>query len=106
MPKKKNLTLFVVFMMVTATLACNFTAPDQPQAPAFPTEDQHLDIERVSLLEAKAAFDGSTAVFVDVRSSASYAEAHIPGSLSIPGTELESRLNELDPEQWIITYCT
>jgi len=106
MPKKKNLTLFVVFMMVTATLACNFTAPDQPQAPAFPTEDQHLDIERVSLLEARAAFDGGTAVFVDVRSSASYADAHIPGALSIPGTELESRLNELDPEQWIITYCT
>jgi rhodanese-related sulfurtransferase len=32
--------------------------------------------------------------------------SHIPGSLSIPLAEIETRLSELDPNQWIITYCT
>lgn len=62
-------------------------------------------VERVDLADAKAAHDAGTAVFVDVRSAAEYEQGHIPGALSIPGTELEDRLGELDPNAWIITYC-
>jgi 3-mercaptopyruvate sulfurtransferase SseA len=61
---------------------------------------------RLSLEDAKAAFDQKTAVFVDVRDADSYAENHIPGALSIPLGELPDRLGELDPNSWIITYCT
>jgi hypothetical protein len=68
--------------------------PNQPEA-----------VERVDLADAKAALDAGTAVFVDVRSAAEYEQGHIPGALSIPGTELEDRLGELDPSAWIITYC-
>ena len=64
------------------------------------------DIPRMSLEEAKAAFDAGEAVFLDVRPAESYALDHIPGSLSIPLNEVESRLGELDRETWIITYCT
>jgi len=106
MSKKKIPALLAVAVLLMGIMSCNFTAPDQPQVQAFPTEDQHLDIERVSLVVAKTAFDDGTAVFVDVRSSSAYADAHIPGALSIPNAELEARLNELDPDQWIITYCT
>jgi 3-mercaptopyruvate sulfurtransferase SseA len=69
-------------------------------------EETYPDIPRVSLDEAKAAFDAGTAVFVDVRGADAFALGHIPGTLSIPLAELETRLNELDPSQWIITYCT
>lgn len=64
------------------------------------------NIPRVSLEEAKAAYDSGEAVFVDVRTADSYAQDHIPGALSMPLNQVEARLAELDPESWIITYCT
>jgi 3-mercaptopyruvate sulfurtransferase SseA len=64
------------------------------------------DVPRVSLEEAKSAFDSSEALFVDVRSAESYAQDHIPGSVSIPLNQVEARLAELERDSWIITYCT
>ena len=63
-------------------------------------------VMRLGLDDAKAAFDQKTAVFVDVRDADSYAKNHIPGALSIPLGELPDRLSEMDPNSWIITYCT
>lgn len=69
-------------------------------------EETYSEIERVSVVEAKAAFDSGTAVFVDVRGDQAYAAAHITGSVTLPLGEIETRLGELDSDQWIITYCT
>jgi hypothetical protein len=63
-------------------------------------------IQRVGLEVAKTAFDGGEAVFLDVRDSNSYASGRIPGAVNIPLGQLESRVKELDPDKWIITYCT
>jgi hypothetical protein len=63
-------------------------------------------IKRISLVEAKAAFDQKKAVFLDVRGSAVFAESHIPGARLIPSTEIETRFTELNQNDWIITYCT
>ena len=104
MSKRKWIS--VSFIVLLAVLACNLTAPEQPQAPAFPTENPHFEVERITLEKAKAAYDNGTAVFLDVRGAGSYAQGHIPGALSIPSSQLQSRLGELDPDQWIITYCT
>lgn len=68
--------------------------------------DTHPEIPRVPLDKAKAAFDAKSAVFVDVRSTSDYALGHIPGALSIPLADIPTRLTELNPNQWIITYCT
>ena len=59
---------------------------------------------RVTLEEAKKAFDEGTAVFVDVRASSAYEAAHIPGALSIPSNELPARMTQLDKNAWIIPY--
>ena len=64
------------------------------------------EVVRLELEEVKMAFDDGAAIFLDVRSSDSYAISHIPGAKSIPLAELEGRLDELDSNQWIITYCT
>jgi 3-mercaptopyruvate sulfurtransferase SseA len=64
------------------------------------------DVPRVSLDEAKAAFDAGEAVFLDVRHPDDFAASHIPGALSMPLSELETRLDELEPGDWVITYCT
>ena len=69
-------------------------------------EETFPEIERVSLQDAKAAFDSGTAIFVDVRGDQAYAAAHVAGSVSLPLAEIESRIDDLDPNQWIITYCT
>lgn len=63
-------------------------------------------IQRVDLSTAKDAFDGGTAVFVDVRGVSFYQDGHIPGALSIPLNQLEDRLGELNQDDWIILYCT
>ena len=63
-------------------------------------------VERASLAEAKTAFDAGTAVFLDVRDPGSYTTSHIPGAISIPLDELADRMDELDPTEWIIPYCT
>lgn len=68
--------------------------------------DSTDDIERVSLADAKAAFELGNAVIVDVRNRESYDRSHIPGALSIPYGELETNLHLVDKGQWILTYCT
>jgi hypothetical protein len=64
------------------------------------------EIQRVALPEAKAAYDNQEAVFVDVRGEQYYQQGHILGALSLPEDQLPDRIAELDPQAWIITYCT
>lgn len=71
-----------------------------------PTDIPEGDIPRVTLADARTAFNAKTAVFVDVRSLDSFQAGHIPGALSIPLADIGDRLNEISPQQWIITYCT
>ena len=80
-------------------------APTNP--PTAPQADiPYPEVPRVSLEDAKAAYDSQAAVFVDVRGEQYYQQAHIAGALSLPEDQLPARLSELDPQEWIITYCT
>ena len=92
-------------LLILAGLAWVFlNQPATPERTATPASVS--EVERVSLTDAKKAFDGGSAVFVDVRDSTSYNNAHIPGALLIPVNELTTQLNELNPTSWVITYCT
>ncbi len=73
---------------------------------AAPGDIPYPDVIRVTVGNARAAQELKQAVFVDVRGADQYAQSHIPGALSIPLGEFDSRLNELNKDQWIITYCT
>lgn len=121
---KQKLQIFSILILVVSGLllvafavffvAKNNTAKNNlTQATPLPTvisgmhgEDTYSEIERVSLADAKAALEAGSAVFVDVRIQEAYTVDHIPGALNIPLAEIETRLGELDPNQWIITYCT
>ncbi len=48
--------------------------------------------------------DGGT-VLLDVRPAVEYATGHIAGAVSIPITELASRLKELPKDKTIVAYC-
>ena len=78
-----------------------------PQAaPTAPAELPYPEIVRVGLGDSKAAYDLKQAVYLDVRDADSFANSHIPGAVSIPLNYLEARWQELDPQAWILTYCT
>ena len=83
-------------------------SPAVPQT-ARPENDLPFpDIPRIALDEAVAQQMAGEAVFVDVRESADYAEAHIPDALSIPlgETALDPAYQELPEDATIVTYCT
>lgn len=63
-------------------------------------------IQRVSAAEAMAAIENGEAIILDVRSQAAYNDKGISGAVNIPLEELDLRMDELDKEKWIITYCT
>jgi hypothetical protein len=71
-------------------------------SPAIP----YPEIKRISLGDARAAFELKSAVFIDVRGEPYYSEAHIPGAISMTYDEMATRMGELDKKAWIITYCT
>ncbi len=73
---------------------------------AVPSDVPYPDVIRVTVGNARAAQELKQAVFVDVRTKEQYDQSHIPGALSIPLSDFAGRLNELSPDQWIITYCT
>jgi 3-mercaptopyruvate sulfurtransferase SseA len=98
--------LFLLAFLLGLLAACVPATATPPSAPPLEAQIPESEIPRIPLEEAKAAFDSGAAVFVDVRSATSYEAAHIPGALSIPLADLEARLSELDPNKWIITYCT
>lgn len=93
----------VLLILAAATWLVN-NQPGNLQATPTVTPASAAQVQRVTLQEAKAAYDDGSAVFVDVRANATYAISHIPGAISIPINELPSRLNELDSSAWIIPY--
>jgi hypothetical protein len=108
--KKQNSLLPVLLIGAGALLIVVVLVLQMVQGSnAAPTNAQNIPepgIQRVSLADSKAAFDQSAAVFLDVRDAGSYQVNHIPGAVNIPIDELEARTAELDPNQWILTYCT
>jgi hypothetical protein len=72
----------------------------------LPTDLTAENVPRVTSTDAKAAFDAQKAVFVDVRSEEQYTNSHIPGAVSIPESSISEHLKELNPNDWIIPYCT
>lgn len=77
-----------------------------PQALSAEIGTPYPDIVRVSLEDTKKAFDAGSALIVDVRDTGSFASGHVPGSINIPLEQIESKLNDLPKDKWIITYCT
>jgi len=74
--------------------------------PAANADIPYPEIARVSIQDARAALESGEAVLLDVRSADAFTGRHIAGAVNIPLTQLDGRISELDPNQWIIPYCT
>ncbi|MDB1086410.1 metalloregulator ArsR/SmtB family transcription factor [Streptomyces sp. ACA25] len=63
------------------------------------------DTDHLTRDELLARVRSGTATVIDVRPAEEYAAGHIPGALSVPLTELESRLSELSGTTEVVAYC-
>jgi hypothetical protein len=90
----------VVSLVTPVTPVAALVAPVATPAIPYP------EIKRISVGDAKAAYELKSAVFIDVRGEPYFSEEHIPGAISMTYDEMSSRMGELDKNAWIITYCT
>ncbi len=85
----------------TAKANVNPVASASPTAAAFPEE-----APRISLEDAKKAFDGGNAIFVDTRAEVAYKTEHIKGAINIPAEDFQTRYTEVPKNKKIIAYCS
>ena len=85
-------------------------APTAVPAAATPAPDHEhggeAGVRRITALDLRSALDKGDAVVVDVRDLDSYAAGHIPGSMHIPLSFVESQVEYLPRGKMIVAYCT
>ena len=69
--------------------------------------DEHSDdAPRISLEDAKKAFDEGYVVIVDTRAEVAYKTEHIKGAINIPAEAFQTRYKEVPKGKKIIAYCS
>ena len=79
-------------------------ATDAPASAATATPAADAP-RRITVEEARAAFERREAVFVDVRGEDAFRQSHIRGALSIPTGTTAQHADKLPKNKLIITYC-
>jgi len=62
------------------------------------------NVPRMPLQEVRDKLEQGAVILVDVRSKASYDEAHATGALSLPEEEVDTRLGELPRDKALVLY--
>jgi hypothetical protein len=78
-----------------------------PTAQALSTQSiPYPEVPRISIEETQTKLQQGQALLVDVRSRAAYDKEHALGAISIPESEVDSRLGDLSPGKDLVLYCT
>lgn len=80
-------------------------APNNVNVGKLQPAKKTTEFRRITREEAYKLYQAGQAVFIDVRSHQSFSQGHIKGALSIPGSQLISRFDEVTPGKTVITYC-
>lgn len=111
---KVNLFFISALIALFVTAACTDAAKPpvlaENSAPAATVvkdehQDESHDAPRISLADAKKAYDAGATV-VDVRDSTAYKTEHIKGALHIPISEAAANEDKLPKGKKIIVYCS
>ncbi|MBN1657379.1 MAG: rhodanese-like domain-containing protein [Anaerolineae bacterium] len=92
---------------VAATRTAAPTPTLVPTLPAPPTSSVVASLNQVARIAVDAArtqVEMGTAVFVDVRTEATYQQGHLPGAISLPGGVSTSGYKELPDDRLLIFY--
>ena len=86
--------------------------PGSPSSPQVKTatpipvaQAPNEEARRITREEAIKMIKAKKAVFVDVRGKDQYDQSHIKGAISIPLGDILTRIKEVPPKTFIITYC-
>jgi hypothetical protein len=80
--------------------------PHTTAATPLPVAQAPLEAaRRITREEAITMIKTKKAVFVDVRPKDQYDQSHIRGAISIPLGDILTRIKEIPPKTFIITYC-
>lgn len=75
-----------------------------------PTPDPHeeamANAPRITLEDAKKAFDAKEAVFIDSRSQSAFDVEHVAGAINIPMLAPEAEYSKIPKGKKIIIYCS
>ena len=78
---------------------------NQTAAPIQAAENTD-NAKRISLADAKKAYDAGTALIVDTRSQSGWQAKHIKNSINMPVDQVATRYKELPQGKQIIFYCS
>ena len=104
--------LFFLTACTDAAKPVNVTKVTTPSPlPIQPGQDSHGHTEgenspRISLADAKKAFDDGSAVFVDTHVKAAYDADHIKGAINVTVQDLDAKINTIPKGKKIIAYCS
>jgi len=80
--------------------------PQATMATPIPAATAPLEsARRITREEAIKMVKAKKAVYVDVRGKSFYDQGHIKGAINIPLGDLMTRVREIPPKTFIITYC-
>jgi predicted sulfurtransferase len=97
----------IAIVSISIFTACQKSAPAVNTAKTTTATPVVADgAERISLDDAKKAFDDGSAIFVDTRAEVQYKQEHVKGSINIPAEAFETRYAEVPKDKKIITYCS
>jgi 3-mercaptopyruvate sulfurtransferase SseA len=82
------------------------TEPAGTNIQPIPTPPPAEEVPRISLADAKKAFDDGTGYFIDARPADAYNDEHIKGAVNITYDKLDAHLKDLKTKQKIIVYCS
>ena len=87
--------LSTIFMLLAATAALSQTTKYKATS----------EVPRISLEDAKKAWDDKTAIFIDARPVEAYKDEHVKGAMNIPlGSTTD--FSSLPKGKTIIVYCS
>ena len=114
---KKLIAIAFSLLLLTGVASAQYKKkePAKPAKPAAAPNNVNVgqlqpapkatEFRRIGREEAFKLYKAGQAVFIDVRSFDSFKQGHIKGALSIPGSQLISRFDEVTPGKMVITYC-
>ena len=104
-----SLLIAIAVIGISIFTACQKSAPanEAAKTDSAPAAVESADkMPRISLAEAKKAFDEGNVVFVDTRAEVQYRQEHVKGSINIPAEAFQTRYAEVPKDKKIITYCS
>ena len=101
------------FMVAVGMLAaCNSQEAVLPQAASTPAvqslkqKNPADEARRINAEELHKLWEKKDVLVIDTRGEPDYQASHIPGSISVPASEVATKLEELPRNKMIVAYCT